>query len=55
MGKFNTDAYSLSLEPIEVRSEKIIMLAEGEICLCIYMFDLQIAHIIYMKPCISHG
>lgn len=35
MGKFNTDAYSLSLEPIEIRSEKIIMLAEGEICLCI--------------------
>jgi len=34
MGKFNTDAYSLSLEPIEIRSEKIIMLAEGEICLC---------------------
>ena len=30
MGKYNTDAYSMSLEPIGIRSEKIIMLAEGE-------------------------
>jgi len=44
MGKFNTDAYSLSLEPIEIRSEKIIMLAEGEICFAYGMFDLHISY-----------
>mmetsp|Transcript_5317 Transcript_5317/g.12065 ORF Transcript_5317/g.12065 Transcript_5317/m.12065 type:complete len:409 (-) Transcript_5317:320-1546(-) len=29
MGKCNSDAYSLALEPIEIRSERIIMLAEA--------------------------
>ena len=37
MGKYNTDAYSMSLEPIGIRSEKIIMLAEGESA---YIYDM---------------
>ena len=47
MGKFNTDAYSLSLEPIEIRSEKIIMLAEGEkiyVLVCLFYTCTSCSH-----------
>ena len=52
MGKFNTDAYSLSLEPIEIRSEKIIMLAEGEICLYITCYVICLICTYHMEPCV---
>lgn len=48
MGKFNTDAYSLSLEPIEIRSEKIIMLAEGEIV----RMHIRLICTYHMEPCV---